>query len=293
MTQKTALGKGLGALFTGSSLNKGTLVANSIQEIEISHISVNPFQPRQTFDIEALKRLSISIKNHGIIQPITLRKIAENQYELIAGERRLQASKMAKLTHIPGYIRVANDSQMLEMALVENIQRENLNPIEIALSYQRLITECNSAPPELADKLGKDRTTIINYLRLLKLPPEVQISLRDKKISMGHARAIINIDDTNQQLQLLKEIIEKDLSVRNVEERVRLLMTKTESSNKIDKPLPQILYALTQKVSEQLSNNLKTKVKISTDDKGKGEIKIKFNNEGELERLSALLHTRT
>lgn len=289
MIQKNALGKGLGALLTGSSLNKGVLSTNFIQEIPLAQISVNPFQPRQDFDLEALKRLSESIKVYGIIQPITLRKLGEHRYELISGERRLQASKMANISSIPGYIRIADDNQMLEMALVENIQRENLNPIEIALSYQRLITECNASQQVIADKLGKDRTTVSNYLRLLKLPPEIQIGLRDSELSMGHARAIISIENPELQLQVFKEIVTKGLSVRNVEDRVRLLMLAHDNSTRADRPLPQVLFAMTQKVSEQLSNNLKTKVKISTDQTGKGEIKIKFNSKAELERLSILL----
>lgn len=285
MIQKNALGKGLGALLSGTS-NKAE--ASSIQDIPVSQISVNPFQPRKNFDPEALERLSESIKIHGIIQPLTLRKVGDHKYEIISGERRLQASIIANFTHIPGYIRVADDTQMLEMALVENIQRENLNPIEIALSYQRLINECNTSQQSIATRLGKDRTTISNYLRLLKLPADIQVALRDSILSMGHARAIINIESIDLQLQIFKEIIDKDLSVRSVEERVRALMTNRVESKPI-KPLPQLLFAMTQKFSEQLSNDLKAKVKIHTDASGKGEIKIKFSDHEELERLSTLL----
>lgn len=285
MIQKKALGKGLGALLIGTS-NKTE--ANSVQDIPISQISVNPFQPRKDFDPETLKCLSESIKIHGIIQPITLRRVGDRKYELISGERRLQASILANLTHIPGYIRVADDTQMLEMALVENIQRENLNPIEIALSYQRLINECNTSQQNIATRFGKDRTTVSNYMRLLKLPPEIQVALRDNVLSMGHARAIINIESIDLQLQIFKEIIEKDLSVRGVEERVRNLSRMKREVNP-KKTLPQLLYAMAQKYSEQLSNDLKTKVKVCTDVSGKGEIKIKFNDCAELERLSTLL----
>jgi ParB family chromosome partitioning protein len=285
MIQKNVLGKGLGALLTGSS-NKTE--ASYIQDIPISQISVNPFQPRKNFDPEALESLSESIRIHGIIQPLTLRKVSDCKYELISGERRLQASILANLTHIPGYIRVANDTQMLEMALVENVQRENLNPIEIALSYQRLINECNTSQQSLATRLGKDRTTISNYIRLLKLPPEIQVALRDGILSMGHARAIIGIESVDLQLQIFKETIDKDLSVRGVEERVRALNSvKVENNSK--KVLPQFLYVMAQKVSEQLSTDLQAKVKVFTNSSGKGEIKIKFSDREELERLSILL----
>ena len=196
-----------------------------MHEISLDEIEVNPFQPRTHFDKEALQELSDSIKVQGIIQPITVRKLSKNKYQLISGERRFQASKLASLEKIPAYVRTADDQQMLEMALIENIQRENLNSIEIALSYQRLLTECDLKQEELGDRVGKNRTTVNNYLRLLKLPPDIQAALRDKRISMGHARAIINIENVDIQLDIFKKIISQDLSVRKVEQLVRDAMS--------------------------------------------------------------------
>ena len=194
---------------------------NSVGFISVEHIEANPYQPRTHFDQEALQELADSIKIQGIIQPVTLRQMGTNSYQLISGERRLQASKLAGLETIPAYIRKADDQQMLEMALIENIQRENLNAIEIALSYQRLLSECNLRQEELGDRVGKNRSTVTNYLRLLKLPPDMQIGLRDAEISMGHARALIGIDDPKLQVELFRKIVAEELSVRRVEELVR------------------------------------------------------------------------
>ena len=194
---------------------------NSVGFISVEHIEANPYQPRTHFDQEALQELAESIKIQGIIQPVTLRQLGTNSYQLISGERRLQASKLAGLETIPAYIRKADDQQMLEMALIENIQRENLNAIEIALSYQRLLSECNLRQEELGDRVGKNRRTVTNYLRLLKLPPDVQIGLRDAEISMGHARALIGLDDPKAQVELFRKIVAEELSVRKVEELVR------------------------------------------------------------------------
>ncbi|MFO0505916.1 MAG: ParB/RepB/Spo0J family partition protein, partial [Chryseotalea sp.] len=235
MSKKKALGRGLNALLSDSdttdkleietpAYTDSQLVASpisGINEIPVSHIETNPFQPRTHFDEIALLELAESIKVHGIIQPITVRRLAENQYQLISGERRFQASKIAGLEKIPAYIRSADDQQMLEMALIENIQRENLNAIEIALSYQRLLTECNLKQEQLGDRVGKNRATVTNYLRLLKLPPDIQIAVRDNQLSMGHARAIINVENPDQQLYIYKKVIAEDLSVRKVEELVR------------------------------------------------------------------------
>ncbi|HWA36078.1 MAG TPA: ParB/RepB/Spo0J family partition protein, partial [Cyclobacteriaceae bacterium] len=194
--KKKALGRGLSALLSDTpevgKLEEAPVATGNMNELPIGEIEVNPFQPRQHFDQDALRELSESIKVHGIIQPITVRRLARNQYQLISGERRFQAARLAGLKSIPAYVRSADDQQMLEMSLIENIQRENLNPIEIALSYQRLLTECNLKQDELGERVGKNRTTVTNYLRLLKLPPDIQIALRDNKLSMGHARAIIN-----------------------------------------------------------------------------------------------------
>ena len=227
--KKNALGRGLQALLKDSSYftEKGEI--NPLRETPIDQIEVNPLQPRKSFDPEALNELSESIKVHGVIQPLTIRQIGPNKYQLIAGERRLQAAIKAGLTAVPTYIRTADDQQMLEMALVENIQRESLNPIEIALSYQRLLTECNIKQETLGNRVGKNRATVNNYLRLLKLPPDIQIALRDQKISMGHARALINVKTTIAQLGILDEIIKQDLSVRRVEELARNTSNKPES----------------------------------------------------------------
>ncbi|MEQ1587234.1 MAG: ParB/RepB/Spo0J family partition protein, partial [Cyclobacteriaceae bacterium] len=212
MSKKKALGRGLSALLSdtpdtekldvdvSSPIGSHKTSGDSINEISLSQIETNPFQPRQHFDKEALNELAESIKVHGIIQPITVRKLSHNQYQLISGERRFQASRLAGLKAIPAYVRTADDQQMLEMALIENIQRENLNPIEISLSYQRLISECNLKQEELGDRVGKNRSTVTNYLRLLKLPPDIQIAVRDHRISMGHARAIINVENPDSQL---------------------------------------------------------------------------------------------
>jgi ParB family chromosome partitioning protein len=248
MSKKKALGRGLNALLSDSNIEERLEVdipvpssaptppSGGTLEISIQHIEVNPFQPRTHFDQEALKELSESIKVHGIIQPITVRRLARDQYQLISGERRFQASKLAGLTSIPAYVRSADDQQMLEMALIENIQRENLNAIEIALSYQRLISECSLKQDELGDRVGKNRATVTNYLRLLKLPPDVQIAVRDNKISMGHARAIINVENPDQQLYIFKKTLTEDLSVRKVEELVRNLSSAGGSEKTVQPP---------------------------------------------------------
>lgn len=242
--KKGGLGRGLNALITGSYERNEDPVKNpapvaalhAIAEIPLTTIQTNPFQPRTHFDADALEELAESIKMQGIIQPITVRILAENTYQLISGERRLQASKLAGLTNIPAYIRQANDQQMLEMALIENIQRENLNAIEIALSYQRLLSECNLKQEELGDRVGKKRTTVTNYLRLLKLPPAIQIGLRDNKIGMGHARALINIQDVDKQLDVYKRIVAEELSVRKVEELARQLNNEPNQNQPATKP---------------------------------------------------------
>lgn len=261
-------------------------LATQFSLIPVDKIEVNPFQPRTNFDIEALKELSESIKVQGIIQPITVRQLDEDTYQLISGERRLKASKMAGLTEIPAYIRTGNDQQMLEMALIENIQREELNPVEVALSYQRLIAECNLKQEELGDRVGKKRTTVNNYLRLLKLPPDIQAGLRDGKVSMGHARALINIDSVDIQLSIYKRIIEEDLSVRKVEDLVRELADREEKKpNSQKKPAD---YALLQ-LQSKLSSRFGTKVQIKKGADNKGEIKIPFVSEEDLNRILEML----
>lgn len=228
MAKRNALGKGLGALLDNSNddvsvLNEGTI--NSVATIPLSHIVANPFQPRNEFDDEALGELAESILIHGVIQPITVRKVGTDKYELISGERRTRASIIAGLDRIPAYVRLANDQEMLEMALIENIQREDLNAIEISLSYRRLLDECGLRQEELGDRVGKKRSTVNNYLRLLKLPDTIQTSLRRNEISMGHARALINIEDTKVQDYICKRAVAEGLSVRKVEELVKEYQT--------------------------------------------------------------------
>ncbi|MGV3640980.1 MAG: ParB/RepB/Spo0J family partition protein [Adhaeribacter sp.] len=288
--KKGGLGRGLGALIEGSKTESAPLATvNTISEIPVSQIETNPFQPRTHFDQEALEELAESIRVQGIIQPITVRQLDANTFQLISGERRYQASKLAGLSTIPAYIRKANDQQMLEMALIENIQRENLNAIEIALSYQRLLSECNLKQEELGDRVGKKRTTVTNYLRLLKLPPDIQIGLRDNQISMGHARALINIENVDLQLEVFHRIIREELSVRKVEEIVRLL-----SGQKLTKPLPQPELDLyggeIKKVESRLSTYFGTKIHVKSNNQGKGEIKIPFVSVDDLNRILEILN---
>ena len=290
--KKRGLGRGLDAILQSpetditSSDISGNYVAGAVAEINIDFIEANPFQPRTDFDESALNELAESIKIQGVIQPVTVRKMGRDKYQLISGERRLRASKMAGLKTIPVFIRVANDEQMLEMALIENTHREGLNAIEIALSYQRLIEECNITQEQLSEKVGKDRSTVTNFLRLLKLPPEVQVALRDGFISMSQARAIINIEDKTKQLVILKEIIDKDLSVRQVEELVRSLNSKNVKTKKQKDVLPE---AFIYKV-DSLSKSLNTKVKINRNSKGKGSLTIDFKNDEDFERLIAIIN---
>lgn len=297
MSKKKALGRGLSALLSDSTEDErldvdvttpaGThkVVSDSINEILLSEIETNPFQPRQHFDQEALKELSESIKVHGIIQPVTVRRFARNQYQLISGERRFQASKLAGLTTIPAYVRTADDQQMLEMALIENIQRENLNPIEISLSYQRLISECNLKQEELGERVGKNRSTVTNYLRLLKLPPDIQIALRDHRLSMGHARAIINVENPDSQLYIFKKTLAEDLSVRKVEELARQLFAGTTA------PAAATPAAQAKEITQlqsRLSSHFGTKVSVKSDGK-KGEIRIPFLSIEDLNRILDIL----
>ena len=280
--KKRGLGRGLDAILQSPETDitsadiSGHYVAGAIAQIEIDKIETNPFQPRTDFDETALNELAESIKNQGVIQPVTVRKMGYDKYQLISGERRLRASKMAGLKKIPVFIRVANDEQMLEMALIENIHRENLNAIEVAISYQRLIEECKLTQDQLSEKVGKDRSTVANFLRLLKLPAEIQIAIRDGYITMGHARALVNISDKKKQLIILKRIINEDLSVRQVE-----MLTREKTAKKQPIVLPE-----SYKVqADALSKALKMNVKVSRDGKGKGSLTINFKNDQEFERL--------
>jgi len=294
--KRNALGRGLGALLDDSTntaekmSGSGAGTVSGIAEIPVAHIEVNPFQPRTDFNKEALEELSESIRVQGIIQPITVRQLSKDQYQLISGERRLQASKLAGLEAIPAYIRTANDQQMLEMALIENIQRENLNSIEIALSYQRLISECNLKQEELGDRVGKNRATVTNYLRLLKLPPDIQIALRDGKLSMGHARAIISIDNPGIQLSIFKKTISEDLSVRKVEELVREFTRGNKDDSVVNKPAGPSLSPEIKNLQNKLSSHFGTKISLRTDDQNRGEIKIPFVSTEDLNRILEILN---
>ena len=281
--KKRGLGRGLDAILQSPETDitsadiSGNYVAGAIAQIEIDKIETNPFQPRTDFDENALNELSESIKNQGVIQPVTVRKMGYDKYQLISGERRLRASKMAGLKQIPVFIRVANDEQMLEMALIENIHRENLNAIEVAISYQRLLEECQLTQDQLSEKVGKDRSTVANFLRLLKLPAEVQIAIRDGYITMGHARALVNISDKSKQLIILKRIIDEDLSVRQVE-----MLAREKSPAKKQKNIIPESYKIQ---ADTLSKALKMNVKVNRDSKGKGSLTINFKNDDEFERL--------
>lgn len=288
MTNKRPdLGKGIRALLENmdSSVSNEASILGSTTNIPMDQIEVNPFQPRHDFDEVALQELSDSIKVHGVIQPITVRKIAAKKYQLIAGERRLRAAKSAGLTEIPAFIRSADDEQMLEMALIENTHREDLNAMEVAINYKRLIDECNLKQEDLAEKVGKNRTTVTNYLRLLKLPPEIQQAIKSKVISMAHARAIINVEDPLVQLHIYKETVKHDLSVRAVETLVREYTRVKKPTEKKSATLP---FAY-QRLQEKIASHLATKVVIQRKRLGKGEIVISFFSNTDLERLTDLL----
>ncbi len=287
MAKKNALGRGLGALIDTPIDN---LDNNKPQpnQIDIKLIETNPFQPRTIFDEEALQELSNSIIELGVIQPLTVRALENGKYQLISGERRLRASKLAKLDKVPAYIRTANDQEMLEMALVENIQREDLNAIEVAISYQRLIDECKLTQDILSQRVGKKRSTVANYTRLLKLPAKIQLGIKEEKISMGHARALIAIADEDTQLMVYSQILKYDFTVRRVEEIVRDLTNNANKNENTKRktPVTQSDYALLQK---HLSNCFTTNVDLKRTVKGSGKIVIPFKNDDDLERIIAIL----
>jgi ParB family chromosome partitioning protein len=277
MTEKNVvLGRGLGSILGDTTLKPEA----SISEIEIAWIESNPFQPRSHMDAEALEELAASIRQIGIIQPITVRKIGEQRYQLIAGERRLKASAMAGLKRIPAYVRTADDQGMLELALVENIQREDLDPIEVAISYQRLVEECNLTQENLSDRVGKKRSTVSNYLRLLKLPAEIQLGLRTSQLSMGHARTIITIADPETQLTIYRKIIANNLSVRKIEEMVRTLQ-----SGPAKKPVKATQPFEHGQLQDQLKRFFEVNVQFKRTEKGKGKIVLEFNSDEELEKI--------
>ena len=286
INKRNALGRGLDALIDmGEIETSGT---SSINEIELSRIQPNPDQPRREFDDESLEELAASIREIGIVQPISLRQQPNGSYQIIAGERRYRAARLAGLATIPAYIRTVEDEAAMEMALIENIQREDLNAIEIALSFKKLIEQYNLTQEQLSERVGKKRTTVANYLRLLKLPAEVQIGLRDKTIDMGHARALLSVENATVQLELYKAIVAEGLSVRKVEELARAMaQAPAKAATKVARSSAQRKeYNL---LRNHLSDFFGTKVQFSCDDKGKGKISIPFKNEEELERIVALL----
>ncbi len=286
--KRNALGKGLGALLTSpdtdittrSSGQSENGAVGSISQLAIANIEANPFQPRTFFEEEALKELAASIQEMGLIQPVTVRKMGYDKFQLISGERRFRASQIAGLTEIPAYVRIANDQAMLEMALVENIQREELDAIEIALAYQRMLEELKLTQEEVSEKVAKKRSTVANYLRLLKLPPEIQLGIRSRKITMGHARALVNIEDPKLQLSLYNQILSSEMSVRQVEEAARNTKSGTP-----EKSLESNVSQAIKSAEKMLHQRLAAPVDIKTGKDGKGQISIKFNSEVELNEI--------
>ena len=284
MTKKNALGRGLGALIEGVEKEVLEKKVEANMEISVDAIEANPFQPRTTFDDQALEELAASIMKLGVVQPLTVRDAGNGKYQLIAGERRLRAARLAGLTHVPSYVRTADDQAMLELALVENIQREDLDAVEIAISFQRLIEECKLTQEQLSDRVGKQRSTISNYLRLLKLPAEIQLGIRNKNLMMGHARTLIGIEDPKLQIDVYYQIIDGDLSVREVEDLVRRLQTEKlknpqrgEKKEKLNNDYKQL--------SEHLNKLFSTDVNFKINEKGKGKIIIAFNTPEEMEHI--------
>ena len=295
---QTGLGRGLGALISDVNSIQQQAAAKkpveparplvSTSEIEISKIEPNPYQPRTEFDQEALEELAASIKLLGLIQPITLRPLDNGRYQIISGERRFRASQLAGLERVPAYIRKTDDQGMLEMAIVENIQREDLDAIEVALSFQRLIEECSLTQEAMAERVGKKRATVTNYLRLLKLPAQIQFAIRAKKITMGHAKALLAIEGEKEQLKLANQIVEQDLSVRQIEQKIQKMGQKKEKKVKEDAPvieLPDSHFRVIEIVGKYFNNNITAK----RDNKGAGEITIRFANDEEVEEFLKVL----
>ena len=294
--KKRALGKGLSALLknpdtditTNDSIADTNQVVGSVSEIKIEQIEVNPFQPRTDFDQDALQELAISIKELGIIQPLTVRKLGYDKFQLISGERRFRASQLAGLKTVPVYVRIANDQAMLEMALVENIQREQLNPVEIALSYQRLLDECKLTQEKMSERVGKKRSTITNYLRLLKLPAEILAALRDESISMGHARALVNVKNQDTQINIFRDALNNGFTVREIEQIVKDFgdSSYTKTSRNRSKTLPSFEH---QKLANDISNKIGKDVKLKVSKSGKGKIEIPFNSNDDLHQIISQL----
>jgi len=292
-SKKEALGKGIRSLLqnidtdlkqTTSALGeKAVAAATGIERIPLDQIEVNPKQPRRDFDEQALQELSHSIKLHDVIQPITVSRAGNKKYQLVAGERRLRASRMAGLKDIPAYIRQANDQELLELALLENLQRENLNAIEIGLSYKRLMDECTLTQEQVADRMGKERSTVTNYIRLLKLPPDIQVAVRNGQLSMGHARALIAVENVEKQLYIFNEIIQQGLSVRQAEELVRKVNHIEKGT--VKKPVKNPLPPAYQKIEDNLASHFSTKVTLDRSKAGKGSITIEFYSDEELDSI--------
>lgn len=283
--KRSALGRGLDSLISMDDVPaRGS---SAINDIPLDQISPNPDQPRSTFDEDALEELAVSIRELGIIQPLSLRKTGNDTYQIIAGERRYRAALMAGLTSVPAYIRTANDSELTEMALIENIQREDLNAIEIALTFRKLIDQYNLTQERLSERIGKKRATIANFLRLLKLPAEVQLGLRDKRLDMGHARALLSLDNPSLQLKVYNEIIKKGLSVRKVEDMVKSLLLQKSSEGTKDNDNPKSRYTAHDFdfLKKHLSSTFNTQVQFSCDNTGKGKISFPFKNDDELAKL--------
>lgn len=297
MAKKNVLGRGLGALIADVDDEPVTreVVVSAMQELNLADIRPNPFQPRTEFDEEALNELAASIKSIGIVQPITVRAVENGKYEIVAGERRYRASKIAGKTTIPAYIRKTEDESLLELALIENIQREDLNAIEVAISYQRLIDECQLTQDGLSERVGKKRATITNYLRLLKLPAQIQLAVRDRKISMGHARAILGADDPDTQLMIFEQILKYDFSVRKVEEYVRELSDPRPKEPEMPETVvPEKKRTANEigdyiELQKHLSRRFNTKVELKRNENGKGKIVIGFKSDAELEKIIELL----
>ncbi len=296
-TKKQALGRGLSALLKDpendiksvSDKNADKVIGNVV-ELEVDSIEVNPFQPRSNFNDDALEELASSIRELGIIQPITVRKLGFNKFQLVSGERRFRASKMVGLETIPAYIRIANDQESLEMALVENIQRQDLDPIEIALSYQRLIDEVKVTQEKLSDRVGKKRSTIANYLRLLKLDPIIQTGMRDNFISMGHGRALINIEKKKDQLAIYEKVVSERLSVRETEHLVKnFKQPKSETLTQVKSPNKEELPTYVTKGIAAMKEHLSAKVDVNTSARGKGKIVIPFHSKEEFQRIKKIL----
>ncbi len=292
----TGLGRGLSALLEDADEVQGNISPNnsdkplgSISLIPIASIEANPFQPRTEFDIKALEELAASVAIHGVIQPITVRKMGYDKYQIISGERRTRAALMSGLTQIPAYVRTANDQGMLEMALIENIQRSDLNAIEIAMSYQRLLEECSLKQEELGDRVGKDRTTVTNYLRLLKLPEEIQMGIKQGVISMGHARAMINMDNESLQMAMFREIVENKLSVRAVESLVKEKKSAPDSTEKSTYINGTDWDPEIDRITEEFHRKLRAAVHLKNGVKGKGKIVISYKNRDDLQRILSLI----